>query len=312
MQIISTEAKGERSQTLLTQKLSFSDLEVRDYVSSLGLPGLIDLHVHFMPDNVMQKVWRNLEASGPLIGSPWPVHYKKSEGERIELLEQLGVLRYGALNYPHKPDMAQWLNAWSAVFAKENPKSFHNATFFAEPGADRYVAEALTAGAELFKVHIQVGGFDPRDPHLDAVWQLLESSHTPIVIHCGSGPTPGDFTGIGPIAEIVERHANLILIIAHMGNPDYRQFLDLALSHPNIFLDTTMVFTEFTEKLAPFPSELIAHLDDLGEKIVLGSDFPNIPYPYADQLSALANLGLGDDWIRGVLYQNAARLMNVR
>ena len=265
-----------------------------------------------MPDNVLQKVWRYFDAAGSLIGSPWPVHYKKSEGERIELLEQLGVLRYGALNYPHKPDMAQWLNTWSAGFAKENPKSFHSATFFAEPGAELYVAEALEAGAELFKVHIQVGGFDPRDPHLDPVWQLLESSHTPIVIHCGSGPTPGNFTGIDPIAEIVERHTNLKLIIAHMGYPDYRQFLDLAITHRNVFLDTTMAFTEFTEKLAPFPTELIARLDDLGEKIVLGSDFPNIPYPYADQLSALANLGLGDDWIRGVLYKNAARLMNVQ
>ena len=43
----------------------------------------------------------------------------------------------------------------------------------------------------VFKVHVQVGGFDPRDPLLDAVWARLEEAGTPVVIHCGSGPLAG-------------------------------------------------------------------------------------------------------------------------
>ena len=40
-------------------------------------------------------------------------------------------------------------------------------------------------------------------------------------------------------------------------------------------------------------------------KILLGSDFPNIPYPYARQIAGLARLGLGEDWLRrGVLGQS--------
>ena len=41
---------------------------------------------------------------------------------------------------------------------------------------------------------------------------------------------------------------------------------------------------------------------------VLGSDFPTIPYPYAHQLAALHRLGLGEDWLRAVLWENGARL----
>ena len=33
------------------------DAEVRSWVAGLGLPGLVDIHVHFMPDSVLRKVW---------------------------------------------------------------------------------------------------------------------------------------------------------------------------------------------------------------------------------------------------------------
>jgi len=44
---------------------------------------------------------------------------------------------------------------------------------------------------------------------------------------------------------------------------------------------------------------------------VLGSDFPSIPYAYAHQIDALARLGLGDDWLRAVLWNNGARLLGL-
>ena len=52
----------------------------------------------------------------------------------------------------------------------------------------------------------------------------------------------------------------------------------------------------------------VPRLRDLRDKVLLGSDFPNIPYPYAHQLEALVRLELGDDWLRAVCWHNAARL----
>ena len=52
-------------------------------------------------------------------------------------------------------------------------------------------------------------------------------------------------------------------------------------------LDTTMAFTDFTEQRMPFPPDLRPRLLDLGDRVVLGTDFPNTPYPYAHQLEAL-------------------------
>ncbi len=73
-----------------------------------------------------------------------------------------------------------------------------------------------------------------------------------------------------------------------------------------------MAFTDFSERLAPFPEEEHKRLLDLGDRILLGSDFPNIPYPYAHQLHALERLGLGDDWLRKVLCENGAALFHVK
>jgi hypothetical protein len=51
---------------------------------------------------------------------------------------------------------------------------------------------------------------------------------------------------------------------------------------------------------------------DLADRVVLGTDFPNIPYPYRTQLDALAGLDLGDAWLRKVCWHNGIRLLGAR
>jgi uncharacterized protein len=276
----------------------------------LGLSGLVDVHTHFMPPNVLDKVWNYFDR-GREAGQAWPVVYRRPEQERIALLRAFGVRRFSALAYPHKPGMAAWLNSWAADFAARTPDALHSATFYPEPGADGYVAEAIGAGARLFKAHLQVGGYDPRDEWLDPVWGLLAEAGVPVIVHCGSGPTPGRYTGPGPISEVLARHPGLIMIVAHLGAPEYGEFFDLMQRHAGVYLDTTMAFTEFFERLMPFPAALRPRLADAADRILLGSDFPNIPYPYLHQLEALARLDLGVRWLRAVCHDNAARLLGL-
>lgn len=288
-----------------------TDAEVPALWRGLGLPGLIDVHVHFMPQNVMDKVWAYFDSAGPLTGSPWPITYRTQEADRLARLRAMGVRAFPSMVYPHRPDMAEWLNAWAQEFALLHDDVVQTATFYPEPTAPAYVAQALADGARLFKVHVQVGAYDPRDPLLEDVWGLLADAGVPAVVHCGSGPTPGAFTGPEVFAEVLLRHPSLTAVIAHMGMPEYAEFLALARAYPRVHLDTTMAFTDFTQARMPFPSELRPQLVELGERIVLGSDFPNTPYPYAHQLEALQRLELGEDWLRAVLHDNGARLLGL-
>lgn len=102
-----------------------------------------------------------------------------------------------------------------------------------------------------------------------------------------------------------------MLVVAHLGLPEYTEFLDLAERYPGVRLDTTMAFTDFSERETPFPPAELHRLRALGDKVLLGSDFPNIPYRYGHQLDALDRLGLGEDWLRAVCHGNAASLFGI-
>jgi hypothetical protein len=279
----------------------------------LALRGLVDVHTHFLPPRVMAKVRAQFDAAGPLIGRPWPLHYRDEDEVLVDTLRGLGVRRFTALAYAHRPGMAEFLNDWTAGFADRVPEAVPCATFYPEPEAPAYVARRLDSGTQVWKVHVQVGGFDVRDPLLHEVWGLLADAGSPVVIHAGSGPVPAEFTGPEPVADLLARYPRLRLVIAHAGAPEYAEFLELAERHERVGLDTTMVFTDFFAEMgAPYPPELLPRLRALGlaGKVFLGSDFPNIPYPYSHQLDALERLDLGDDWLRAVLWGNGNRLLN--
>jgi predicted TIM-barrel fold metal-dependent hydrolase len=97
------------------------------------------------------------------------------------------------------------------------------------------------------------------------------------------------------------------MIVAHMGMPEYDEFLGFAARYDNVRVDTTMCFTDFTER-AELGRQLAPRLADLQSKVLLGTDFPNIPHHYAHQLEALVRTGLDDAWLRAVCWDNAAEL----
>lgn len=277
-----------------------------------GLDAIIDVHTHFMPERLMAAVWAYFDAAGPLVGRPWPITYRDSERERVATLGAFGVRAFTAMLYPHKPGMARSLNQWGADFAARTPGCLQTATFFAEPEAAADVRRALEGGARVFKCHLQVGDFDPNDPLLDQAWGLLAEAGVPVVTHCGSGPVPGRFTGPGPVARLLDRFPGLRLVVAHLGMPEYADFLALAERHDRMLLDTTLAFTPFIEDAgAPFPRAELPRLAALADRILLGTDFPNIPHTYADALEALERTGLGPQWLRAVCRDNAAALFGI-
>lgn len=280
---------------------------VRAFWEALGLPGLYDVHVHFLPPNIQRAVYAVFDAAGPKIGREWPIRYRESHAERVEILRQLGVRRFSTLPYAHKPGVASYLNGWSRDFADGLPQVIRSATFYPEADASAYVADEVTSGVEIFKIHLQVGEFHLDDPLLDATWGVLEDAGTPIVVHAGSGPVGNDFTGPESMERLLRRFPRLGLVVAHMGAPECERFLALAERYERVHLDTTMVFTEFFG--VEYPPDLLPRLRDLQPKVLLGSDFPTIPYPYVHQLEGLARLDLGDDWLRAVCWENGAGLL---
>ncbi len=137
----------------------------------------------------------------------------------------------------------------------------------------------------MFKAHVQVGGYDPTDPLLDDVWGVIEDARHPGRHPLRVGPAARASTpDRSRSAALLARHPRLRLIVAHMGMPEYVDFLDLCERYDEVRLDTTMAFTPFIEETMPFPPPTAPDCATLGDRILFGSDFPNIPYGYLEAM----------------------------
>ena len=289
--------------------------QVRGFWTDLGLPGLLDLHVHFLPPPIERAVWRHFDEGGELIGRSWPITYRLPVEERLALLRDFGVRRFPTLPYAHKPGAAAYLNDWSRSFAEDVPEVLWTGTFFPEPEAPAYVAELVSSGIAMFKLHSQVGSFHVDDPLLDDVWGVLADSRTPVMAHVGSGPVGTPYTGPDATARLLRRHPGLRLVIAHLGAPETAEFVELAETYDGVHLDTSMAlapfFTDPHGHGGGIDAALVPRLAELQARVLFGSDFPTLPFTYADQLGWLADLGLGDDWLRDVCWHNGSRLLGI-
>lgn len=282
------------------------DADLPALLDELGIPGIFDVHVHFMPPAVMAKVWAYFDRIGPLTGREWPITYRLRDEERVDVLRRLGVRHFTSLSYAHKPGVASFMNDWTRDFAVRTPDTIWSATFYPEPEAATYVPQLIADGVEVFKAHLQVGDFAADDPALDPVWSAIEVGGTPVVLHAGSGPAPGRHTGPAGVERVLARHPGLRLIVAHLGTPEVEEFLDLADRYDEVRLDLTMAFTGFFGET--LPDRLPQRLHDAQSRLLFGSDFPNIPFPYAHQVDSLVRLDPGEDWLRDVLWRNSADL----
>ena len=94
-----------------------TDADVPGFLAALGIPGIVDVHVHFLPERVLRKVWAYFDGAAEHCGMAWPVHYRLPEPERFAVLKDLGVTAFAPLVYPHRPGMARWLTEWVTEFA---------------------------------------------------------------------------------------------------------------------------------------------------------------------------------------------------
>jgi predicted TIM-barrel fold metal-dependent hydrolase len=261
-----------------------------------------------MPDRMQAAVWAHFD---DLHDPPWSVVYRFDEDDRLAALPKLGIVRHTALAYAHRPGVAPWLNQHTLALAAEHPHVVPTFTLYPEPEAPEYVAAALAAGGQCVKVHLQVGKFALTDPLLDEAWSLLERARTPIVLHLAAvddGSGGHEFCGAQALWPLLERHPDLRPVVAHLGAPDAaRELFDRAPELPELRFDTAMAVVPTARIWTP-PAWLMERMGEFGDRILFGSDYPTVPLPVADQVAALVGLGHGDEWLRGVLWENAAAL----
>lgn len=269
---------------------------------------MIDVHVHFFPENVFRAIWNFFETRDSRL---WSVKEKVHGDALVQSLRGHGVEKFTTLVYAHKPGMAEYLND----FVNKTAEKFHEAipfgTVFVGDGHSEKVARKLFEEYKFrgIKLHPFVTGEDMDDPRFFPVYEMMESMGKILLCHPGSAPVFKQTDGHIRLGKILKQFPKLKVIIAHCGAFEFDEYSALADAYEHVYFDTAMVCVP-NGPFAASPDGKKFFLRHQ-ERVLFGSDFPNIPYAYEEQINGLRVMQLGEEMEEKIFYDNARRLFNV-
>jgi len=291
---------------LATEKAPLSALndEESERLSS-GLPPVIDAHVHLFPDPVFEALWRWFEKHA------WPIRYKLYAKQVCEFLFLRGVSKIIALHYAHRPGMSQMLNHYVASLCAEEPRILGLATVLpGEPGAKEILQEAFSLGLRGVKLHCHVQCFATDDEVMHDIYEVCVRENKPLLIHAGREPKspaykcdPYAICSAERVEQVLRDYPGLKLSVPHLGADEFVAYEQLLERYDNLWLDTTMAMAELFQGAVP---ERLLHCRP--ERIMYGTDFPNVPYAWDREIKKLEKLVLKAENLEGILGGNAATL----
>jgi uncharacterized protein len=268
---------------------------------------IIDSHVHLFPPRVFDAIWRWFDRHA------WNIRYRLYAEEVLAHMREHGIARVVGLSYSHVPDMARTLNAFMAELAVAHPELIALGTVLpGEPDAPAIIDEALRLGLRGFKIHCHVQKLGPDDPRLDPLYARAAAARVPVVIHSGRQPCLAAYgvdihaiCSADATRRALERHPTLTMIVPHLGDDEEGAYFALLDEFPNLHLDTTMMVGEYFDRRID-PALLERHAD----RILYGTDFPNIPYEWDRELRWLER-NVSPAAREKILGQNATRLFQI-
>lgn len=263
-----------------------------------SLPPVTDAHVHVFPDAVFRALWRWFEAYA------WPIRYKLRAPEVASFLLDRGVARLVLLHYAHKPAMARSLNACVAELCRDDPRLVGFATVLpGEPDAVAILEEAAALGLRGVKLHCHVQAFSPDAPAAMEVFAACERLGLPALVHAGREPNSAMYPvdthtlcAAARVQAVLEAFPRLKLCVPHFGADEYDAYAAIIERYDHLFVDTTMAIAGLFEAA---PS--LALLSRRPERVMFGTDFPNLPYAWDRELLRLAGMGLSEPALGAIL-----------
>ncbi|MFH1626201.1 MAG: amidohydrolase family protein, partial [Pseudomonadota bacterium] len=253
----------------------------------------IDSHVHLFPEPLFHSIWKWFDECA------WPVKHKIPADEIIRLLIKLGAERLVVYNYSHKAGVSSSLNEWNYNLAKKYPKLITCATV--HPEDDDLLALLRTAFRDYnlygLKIHCHVNKIAPDDERMFPIYEKVIEYDKILNIHAGTGPPVpsydfdiNEICGVKRFRKVLKRYPDLRCIVPHLGAEEFEEFYDLMREYANLWTDTTMILSGF------FPHHINPErLVEFQDRILYGSDTPNIPYDLDTEINYIKKLGLGEE-----------------
>jgi len=299
---------SHKSSGLLAGPMSSIDDKEGDHVPEF-LPPVVDAHVHLFADHILASIWRWFDQFG------WPIRYKLTSSRAIEFLLSRGVDHIVALHYAHKPGIAREMNSYMADVCGSHSRVTGLATVL--PG-EKNAAEILKEGFELglagVKLHAHVQCFDVIGKEMRAIYETCSAFDKPLLMHAGREPKSPKYAcdpyllcGADKVEQVLNEYPELKLCVPHLGADEWGAFQRLHMDYDNLWLDTTMTLSEYL--FPDFKPNLQALRKD---RIIFGTDFPQLPYAWDRELKRLCEMNLPQESLDLILGRNAKTLFSIK
>ena len=281
---------------------SFSDQEGKKIPD--GLPPVIDAHVHIFPSSIFSAVWKWFDENA------WHIRYRMTTSQIFDFLLSRGIRHIIALQYAHKSGIARYLNKYMSEKCKEfdNRVTGIATVFPGEDNAEKILQEAFDSGLNGLKLHAHVQCFDMNCKDMNKLYECCRINKKPIIMHIGREPKsaayrcdPYEICNAEKLENILKDFPDLKICVPHLGFDEIDAYRKLIEKYDNLWLDTAMVITDY------FPiEEKIALINYRSDRIMYGSDFPNIPYAWDIELNELKNMDIPFNALKKICAKNAA------
>ena len=269
-----------------------------------GLPEVVDAHVHIFPHYIFPAIWQWFDEHA------WHIRYQLRTSQIFDFLLSRGINHIVALQYAHKPGIAGKLNRYMARKCQKYPNQITGmATIFpGENNADGILQEAFALGLGGLKLHAHVQCFDMNADDMNLLYDICQSNNKPIIMHVGREPKstayncdPYKICSAEKLERVLQNFPKLRICVPHFGFDEISAYKKLIEKYDNLWLDTTMILSGY------FPTEDTIELDSFRiDRIMYGSDFPNIPYAWDRELKWLRASGLPQESLEWVLRKSAS------
>jgi len=275
-----------------------------------SLPPVVDAHVHLFPDVIFKAIVDWFDRFG------WPIRYRFNSGQVIEFLQSRGIRRVVGLHYSHKPGVARWLNSYMAELCSQHHSVTGTATVFpGEEDARGILEEAFRSGLSAVKLHAHVQGFHMDSEEMQAIYEVCQLHGKPLVMHVTREPRNPDFPypcdpyvccRADKLEQVLRDYPKLRICVPHLGLDEFEAYQELLEKYDNLWTDTTMVLADYLPtRRPPLLSEMRI------DRIMYGTDFPNIPYAWDREIKKLCEQRLSEEQLELILAKNAMEFFSM-
>lgn len=175
-----------------------------------------------------------------------------------------------------------------------------------QPDLEDELDRLISAGVKGVKAVPFLQSFYPDDPSCDRLYEAVAERDMVLLLHAGKVPEdlPEFFGTPDRFARMVERHPDLVVVLAHLGGWEMWSGVreHLLPAGENVYFDTAYISPSLT------PDEAGDLISEIGaDRVLFGTD-----YPWTDQAEEIEFVGemdLSDREKRLILSENARKLL---